>query len=122
MLETELESVRQRAVDLMTALEHQKHLADEQQKQLNDELRPQRQLLEQVLQRLVELEMSPVTSAIPSEPVSSEGSPNADTDSVLSSVMAQFEVLQKDIAKRRSKSVNNSLRPDTEEETLDVNK
>ncbi len=111
VLEAELESVRQRAVDLMTALEYQKSTAAEQQNQLNDELKRQRQLLEQVLGRLAELEMSPPAGTATNMPAATAGTPPAgpapaETDSVLSSVMSQFEVLQKDIARRRNKNGN----------------
>ncbi|MEA1950889.1 MAG: hypothetical protein U9N87_05860 [Planctomycetota bacterium] len=106
VLEAELESVRQRAVDLMTALEYQKSLASEQQSQLNDELRRQRQLLEQVLGRLAELEISPPNPAVTNNPATSAETVAAETDSVLSSVMSQFDVLQKDIARRRNKPAN----------------
>ena len=105
MLEAELESVRQRAVDLMDALEYQKRLVGEQQNQWNDELRRQRQLLEQVLGRLVELELSPATAAAIAA-AADTGNRDAGGDSVLSSVMAQFDVLQKDIARRRNKPAN----------------
>ncbi len=104
MLEAELESVRQRAVDQMTALEQQKRLASEQQNQWSDELRRQRQLLEQVLQRLVELEMLPANPAAALVSAAGAGKADEATDSVLSSVMAQFDVLQKDVARRRKKS------------------
>ncbi|MBN2293751.1 MAG: hypothetical protein JXM70_15090, partial [Pirellulales bacterium] len=106
MLEAELESVRQRAVDLMTALEYQKSLAGEQQNQLNDELRSQRQLLEQVLGHLTELKMLPVNPAPTNRPAGVTEIPAESADSVLSSVMSQFEVLQKDIARRRKKKTN----------------
>lgn len=114
MLEAELESVRQRAVDLMAALEQQKRLADEQQNQLYNEMRRQHQLLEQVLQRLLELEMSPGTSAAKSKAAANADGSNAGNESVLSSVMAQFDVLQKDIARRRSKALDDGRQVDIE--------
>ena len=114
MLEAELESLRQRAVDLMAALDQQKRLADEQQNQLYNELRRQHQLLEQVLQRLLELEMSPGTSAAKTNPSTNANASDAGNESVLSSVMAQFDVLQKDIARRRNKSIENNRQANTD--------
>ena len=98
VLEAELETLRQRAADLMGTLEEQK-LAAAQQNQLGEELRRQRQMLELLLQRTAELE------SIAAENKTREKVAAGSEDSALSSVLSQFEVLQKDIARRRSKTL-----------------
>lgn len=98
VLEAELETLRQRAADLMGTLEEQKRAAA-QQNQLGEELRRQRQMLELLLQRTAELE------SIAAENKTREKVAAGSEDSALSSVLSQFEVLQKDIARRRSKTL-----------------
>jgi len=116
-LETELETVRRRAAEISEAFEQQKRQMAEQQAQWTEELRRQRHLLESVTDRLGEggstpavrpqqtrEERRPQESPQRREVTKPEKQPDSTTaadDSVLDSVMAQFEVLQKDLARRR---------------------
>jgi DNA repair exonuclease SbcCD ATPase subunit len=105
VLEAELETLRQRAAELMGTIEEQKHSSIEQQNQLTEELRQQRKVLELVLKRMVELESLANATAKTNEFVAQTERADAGGDSVLSSVLAQFEVLQKDVARRRNETV-----------------
>ncbi len=98
VLEAELETLRQRAADLMGTIEEQKRAAA-QQNQWGDDLRRQRQMLELLLQKTAELE------SLAADTKARETIPAAADDSALSSVLSQFEVLQKDIARRRNKAI-----------------
>ena len=104
VLEVELDTLRQRSAELMGTIEEQKHSAGEQQNHLNEELGRQRQVLELVLKRLVELESLAAATARVNEFAAQAGQVDAGEDSVLSSVMSQFEVLQKDVARRRNET------------------
>lgn len=107
VLEKELEGVRNRAADLAESLSEQKRLAVQQQTQGNAELQRMRVLLENLARQESfgrpnrEIEPSfPVETAAP--PVSKPESPAAAADPVLGSVLAQFEMLQQDRARRRA--------------------
>jgi len=104
VLETELEAVRARAAELTEALEAQRREAAENHAQWVDELRRQRLLLEDLARLVVERSSS---SAASSAAAPTPGAPVPDVqaaDSALESVMAQFEMLQRDVARRRSKA------------------
>lgn len=104
VLETELDAVRTRAAELAEALAEQKRQAEEQQAQWVDELRRQRSLLERLTRALAE---SPAPrSAAPAPDGASREVQAADT--ALESVMAQFEMLQRDVARRRGKAAESN--------------
>jgi len=123
-LEAELEAVRSRAAEMSEALDEQKRQMAEQQTRWTEELRRQRCLLEKVTDCLGEgrstLEGRPQQPQEEDQPPEKprrgiRARPNkqpdpttAAGDSVLDSVMAQFEVLQKDLARRRRKAANGS--------------
>lgn len=103
-LESELELVRTRATELQETVNSQRHEMAEQRAELASELRLLRELVEQSSARFSD---GPPRS---SEPVlalaggqDAEESSGAPADPVISSVMAQFARLQKDVAQRRKK-------------------
>jgi chromosome segregation ATPase len=102
VLEKELEGVRNRAAELAESLAEQKRLAAQQQSQGNAELQRMRQLLETIAKQNREVESS-VSSAESAVPLASKSeAPAAASDPVLGSVLAQFEMLQQDRARRRA--------------------
>jgi len=100
LLESELEALRCRAAELTESLEEQKKLSSEQHAQWVAELRQQRALLATMASRLTEQKLAVVQSSgqNPSAPRPMSGD---DADSALESVVAQFELLRKDVARRR---------------------
>jgi chromosome segregation ATPase len=101
-LEAELEAVRGRAAELADALADQKRLLAQQQAAWAEEFKRIRLLLEVMGGRLSEgihainpAKPEPARKAIPAATA-------AVGDPVLESVMAQFEILQKDVARRRA--------------------
>jgi hypothetical protein len=101
LLEAELETLRCRAAELAESLEEQKRQASQQQAQWVAELRQQRALLTTLASRLTEQKLAAVQSpAGPRGAARSEG--DGESDPALASVMAQFEILQKDVARRRN--------------------
>ena len=107
LLETELESVRNRAAEMSDAVAEQKRTAAGQQKQWAEELKRMRRALEGMSARVPGEDRPPARSPTPpaepqrKEPVAEQPS-EPDGDPVLDSVMAQFEMLQRDLAKRRA--------------------
>ncbi|MCC6124389.1 MAG: hypothetical protein IT426_05485 [Pirellulales bacterium] len=108
VLEKELEGVRNRAADLAESLAEQKRLAVQQQTQGAAELQRMRQLLENIARQDAfarphrEIEPLP-RAADPVTPPASKPEPAAAaSDPVLGSVLAQFEMLQQDRARRRA--------------------
>ncbi len=95
-LEAELDALRRRSAEQVEALSEQKRLAGQQQAELAGELKRMRSLLEVM------------AAQVRGEPVISgeTAKPQASDNSVLESVMAQFEMLQRDIAGRRGKRNN----------------
>jgi chromosome segregation ATPase len=93
-LEAELERVRARAVELSDALAEQKRQSAQQQAELAGELRRMRSMLETICSQMS------TSAAVPSPATSSGGQQPADP--VLGSVLAQFEMLQHDLARRRA--------------------
>ncbi len=102
VLEKELEGVRNRAADLAESLAEQKRLAVQQQNQGNTELQRMRVLLESIARQNIEIDLSPVQveAVVPLVPKPEASAPAPDP--VLGSVLAQFEMLQQDRARRRA--------------------
>ncbi len=101
-LERELEAVRNRAAEMNEAMVQQKHDAELQQSQWSEELKRMRKALQQMAHRLAKCNEE--AAAPPSAVANSrslEAHVNPAPDPVLDSVMAQFEVLRKDVARRR---------------------
>ncbi len=103
VLETELETVRGRAAEMAETLAQQERQRGEERLQWGEELRRMRQLMEAMAQRdaqrQIEVESQPPSGALRGGATKGQGGEGADP--VLSSVMAQFEMLQKDLARRR---------------------
>ncbi len=107
ILERELEAVRNRAAELSEALEQQKRDAATQQTEWAGELKRMRRTLQQMAHRLVERAEMPAPTAAADHDVRPRPSePAHDADPVLNSVMAQFEILQNDAARRREAQKN----------------
>jgi len=108
-LEAELESVRNRAAEMSETLAQQKREMGEERAQWAEELKRQRRLLESL-----SAQQAPPArnSNVPPSPASETPSPaktgTPESDPVLDSVMAQFELLQKDLARRRKQQATNS--------------
>jgi chromosome segregation ATPase len=102
LLESELETVRSRAAEMAETLSQQKRQISEERDQQSEELRRMRHLLEGLAGRLAE--PPPAASPETLEPPARSAAPPAG-DAVLDSVMAQFQMLQKDRARRREKPV-----------------
>lgn len=100
-LEHELETVRNRAAELAEALAEQKREMSDQQTAWAEELRRMRRLMETMVERqLANTSAAPPPPAekpAASEPAIPSGDPALD------SVMAQFEMLQRDVARRRKR-------------------
>jgi DNA repair exonuclease SbcCD ATPase subunit len=119
VLESELETVRARAAEMTESLDEQKKRTAQQQARWEDEFHWQRRLLEEVAGRLSDhalgagdMPLQSQQEAGPPESVKLHTLPQprpAETptetdDGVLDSVLAQFQMLQKDVARRRRKS------------------
>jgi len=110
LLESELEAVRNRAVEMAEMLDDQKRQAAEQQNQWTDELKRMRRLMEDMSARTVQnAAAAPVApqpvqqQPVPQQPVAPQSpAPQPQADPALDSVMAQFEMLQRDLARRRA--------------------
>ena len=101
MLEAELEAVRNRVAEMTEALAEQKREISEERVRWTDEIKRLRRILESLADRPVGHE-----SIAPREAQAAHEPPAAsvaacDPDPVLDSVMAQFEMLQRDLARRR---------------------
>ena len=105
VLETELEAVRGRAAEMAETLAQQGRQMAEERAKWAEELKHMRRLLEAMPQRRAEGD--PVHASSGGQGRSEGRSAgrshdgHGDSDPVLSSVMAQFEMLQKDLARRR---------------------
>jgi chromosome segregation ATPase len=108
VLEKELEGVRNRAADLAESLAEQKRLATQVQSQGAAELQRMRQLLETLARQDAfarpNHDIEPAASAAEAVvPLVAKPEPStAAADPVLGSVLAQFEMLQQDRARRRA--------------------
>lgn len=97
-LETELDAVRNRAAELADTLDNERQRASSERKDWAEELRQMRQSLQSLGQRgAVASPVAATPIPIAPEPAELEDA----QDPVLDSVMAQFEILQKDLARRR---------------------
>jgi hypothetical protein len=105
VLETELEVVRNRVAELSEALADEKRSVAEERAGWSDELKRMRRLLERLPGRQIEPGAAPVSEpprpATGESPVESSPPRSPGGDPVLDSVAAQFEMLQKDLARRR---------------------
>ena len=97
-LEADLEAMRRRAAEQAELIGEQKRLAAVQQSELAGEMKRMRSLLE-TLSGQVRGDTALQATGRPSQPVDS---------SVLGSVLAQFEILQRDVAHRRAKRSGDS--------------
>ena len=97
VLETELDTVRDRAAELVDTLDEERQRASSERKDWAEELRQMRQLL----QALSESKAIVAPDAVAPASVEVEPAEEDAQDPVLDSVMAQFEILQKDLARRR---------------------
>jgi septal ring factor EnvC (AmiA/AmiB activator) len=108
-LETELEAVRGRAAEMAESLAEHKRLLGQQQAEWAGEFRRIRSLLEGFPNRLAEVlpAVRAVERTVEREPVVRAPAPHAAKagDPALDSVVAQFEVLQRDMARRRAGSL-----------------
>jgi chromosome segregation ATPase len=101
-LESELELVRTRATELQEVVNQQRRELVEQRADITTELRLLRELVEQRKARSAETFEPDEDAALVG--ASSRGEPlGSAPDPVVSSVMAQFARLQKDVAQRRKK-------------------
>lgn len=97
VLETELDTVRDRAAELVDTLDEERQRASSERKDWAEELRQMRQLLQALSDRKV---IAAPDVAAPAS-IEAERAEEDAQDPVLDSVMAQFEILQKDLARRR---------------------
>jgi chromosome segregation ATPase len=104
-MESELETVRNNAAKTAEALAEQKRLAAQQQAEWAAELKRMRRLLENVAARMDDGMTEATADKRPSEPAASAAAlaAVAGCDPVLDSVVAQFEMLQKDVARRQAR-------------------
>jgi len=115
VLEMELDAVRNQAAELAEALDEERHRAVSERGLWNEELKRMRHLLETresqpapAATRLPDVDMVPAAPAPQAQP---EEDPSAANDPVLDSVMAQFEILQKDLARRRKAKESSQSSP-----------
>jgi len=107
VLENELETLRARNAEMARLLDQEKHQVTEERSQWGDEIRRLRQVMELMSAgRAGKHTPEPAVPARPSTDARTNPSPLATVggpDSVLDSVIAQFELLQKDAARRRKR-------------------
>ena len=111
VLETELDSVRNRAAEMAETVSVQRRQLAEERAQWKAELKRMRRVLERLTQQRGEEESaggwqepSTTTRSMADEPLETVSAAASPGDPVLGSVMAQFEMLQKDLARRRKKT------------------
>jgi predicted nuclease with TOPRIM domain len=97
-LETELDAVRNRAAELSDTLEDERQRASGDRKDWAGEMRQMRQLLQTLSERPA---VNAAEAAAPAPAAEQPVEQQDAQDPVLDSVMAQFEILQKDLARRR---------------------
>jgi predicted nucleic acid-binding Zn-ribbon protein len=98
-LEEELELVRGRASELTETVAAQEQQLHEKQKGSTDELQQLRRLVEKQAELIAERAAPPAEQ--PTRERNSDTKQAADDDAVVSSVMAQFAKLQKNVSQRR---------------------
>ncbi len=99
-LEAELELVRGRASELDEVVADQKQTFADERAELSTELKALRRLVEKQAEMLASGQQ-PVATGTPATPATVAPTGNRESDPVVSSVMAQFAKLQKDVAQRR---------------------
>jgi chromosome segregation ATPase len=102
-LESELELVRTRATELQEVVNQQRRELVEQRADVTTELRLLRELVEQRRERMVEAYEPEEDDSLVAAGSRGGDSGGSAPDPVVSSVMAQFARLQKDVAQRRKK-------------------
>ncbi len=90
-----------RASEMAETLAQQGRQMAEERLQWSEELKQMRRLLEGLSQRRPEPESVAAPAPARAETRPAAGHDGAEADPVLNSVMAQFEMLQKDLARRR---------------------
>jgi len=113
VLETELETIRGRAAEMAETLAQHKRQTAEERTLWTDEIKRMRHLLETISERQAEHHAPEEPPAVHHGSESRGGrnlgfAGETAGDPVLSSVMAQFEMLQKDLARRRRVAVAQS--------------
>jgi hypothetical protein len=98
-LETELDSVRGRAAEMAESLAEQKRLFARQQAEWCEELKRMRGLMETMSEKLAR-GIPAASAAAPAPAVPAKEDASA-ADPVLDSVLAQFEILQREASRRR---------------------
>jgi predicted nucleic acid-binding Zn-ribbon protein len=102
VLETELEAVRNRAAELSEEISRERRQISEERSEWTAELKRMRRMLETFAQRQIELVEAGAGGQTQASAAADQSQPSETAkDPVLDSVMAQFEMLQKDLAKRR---------------------
>ena len=96
VLEAELETLRSRAVEQTEALHEQKRIASRQQAELTGELKRMRSLLEALASQVRGDPPAPV-------PAAADGKRPPVDATMLNSVLAQFQAMQRDSVTRNSK-------------------
>ncbi len=104
-LESELELVRTRAAELNEELEEQRRQLASEREEASKELGQMKRVLEQQATLLAEKEeMASTRDTVPNAGSADDGRQGAPAaDPILGSVMAQFEMLQRDAVRRRAK-------------------
>ena len=104
LLEAELETVRNRAAEMAESLADQKRQAAGQRAEWADELKRMRRLMENISGRLAEGGFSASGHESDSQrpAAAAEDSTAGTGDAILDSVAAQFDMLQRDLARRRA--------------------
>lgn len=118
-LELELESVRQRSAELTDQLGEQKRNLAQERESWTNEFRQLRHTLEkqsQLLTQRVEAQntfaaLQPGVAAATAQGTAAAAAATAQMDPVLGSVMSQFQMLQKDAARRRAQLKKSSEQP-----------
>lgn len=106
LLEVELDTVRNRAAEMAEQLAQQQGQILTERAEWNEELKRMRRVIESFTLHYAERSSGQPQPAAPGEPPSAqagEQEPPRSADPVLGSVVAQFEMLQKDVAGRRKK-------------------
>ena len=101
LLEAELEAIRNRAAEMAETLAQQKREIGEERSQWAEELKRLRRLMESFASRPAEPERIVEQRPAPQASAPAAAKNSSESDPVLESVMAQFEMLQKDLARRR---------------------
>ena len=111
VLETELESVRNRAAELSDGIARERQQMSDERMEWTAELKRMRRMLETFAQRQIELAEAGVAGQAHASVETNQNQPSETAkDPVLDSVMAQFEMLQKDLAKRRKSTAKSGAK------------